>query len=89
MQGWNLSHYAISSCVTAALLAGCGGSQPPIGAPGFVPARRARTVPRYLYVTNGSSDNISAFAINASSGALTQVHSPFKAGRNPFDVVAR
>jgi uncharacterized repeat protein (TIGR03803 family) len=31
---WNLSHYAISSCVTAALLGGCGGSQQPIGAPG-------------------------------------------------------
>jgi hypothetical protein len=30
MRRWNLNHYAISSCVTAALLAGCGGSQPPI-----------------------------------------------------------
>ena len=37
----NLSHYAISSCVTAALLAGCGGSQPPIGAPGVMPQSRA------------------------------------------------
>jgi uncharacterized repeat protein (TIGR03803 family) len=37
MRRWNLSHYAISSCVTAALLAGCGGSQPPIGAPGARP----------------------------------------------------
>ena len=26
------SRYALSSCVAAALLAGCGGSQPPIGA---------------------------------------------------------
>lgn len=34
MRRWNLRHYAISGCVTAALLAGCGGSQPPIGAPG-------------------------------------------------------
>jgi hypothetical protein len=31
MKRWNLSHYAISSCIVAALLAGCGGSQPPIG----------------------------------------------------------
>ena len=29
MRRWNLGHYAISSCVTAALLSGCGGSQPP------------------------------------------------------------
>lgn len=41
MRHWTLSHYAISSCVTAALLAGCGGSQPPIGTPGAMP----RTLP--------------------------------------------
>jgi hypothetical protein len=29
--------YVLSSCVAAALLAGCGGSQPPIGAPGAMP----------------------------------------------------
>ena len=29
-----LSRYALSSCVAAAMLAGCGGSQPPIGASG-------------------------------------------------------
>jgi hypothetical protein len=31
------SGYALSWCVTAAMLAGCGGSQPPIGAPGAMP----------------------------------------------------
>jgi len=31
------SRYALGSCVAAAMLAGCGGSQPPIGAPGAVP----------------------------------------------------
>ncbi|MGA8098728.1 MAG: choice-of-anchor tandem repeat GloVer-containing protein [Candidatus Cybelea sp.] len=41
MRRWNLSHYAISSCVSAALLAGCGGSQPPIGAPGALPQTSA------------------------------------------------
>jgi hypothetical protein len=30
----DLSRFALSSCVAAAMLAGCGGSQPPIGAPG-------------------------------------------------------
>lgn len=34
MRRWSLSHYAISCCVTAALLAGCGGSFKPIGTPG-------------------------------------------------------
>ena len=36
-----LSRYALTSCVTAALLAGCGGSSPPIGAPGAMPQRPA------------------------------------------------
>ncbi|MGB6599840.1 MAG: hypothetical protein WBE77_01995, partial [Candidatus Cybelea sp.] len=40
MRRWNLSHYAISSCVTAALLAGCS-AQPPIGAPGALPRTSA------------------------------------------------
>lgn len=31
------SRHAIASCAVAALLAGCGGSQPPIGAPGATP----------------------------------------------------
>ena len=36
-----LSRYALSSCVAAAMLAGCGGSQPPIGAPVAMPQSRA------------------------------------------------
>jgi hypothetical protein len=34
MRSLGLSRYALSSCVAAALLTGCGGSQPPFGAPG-------------------------------------------------------
>jgi hypothetical protein len=37
MKVLNLSRYALCSCVAAAMLAGCGGSQPPIGAPGAMP----------------------------------------------------
>jgi hypothetical protein len=33
MRRWNVSRGALSACVTAALLAGCGASQQPIGAP--------------------------------------------------------
>ena len=32
-----LGRYALTSCVAAAIFAGCGGSQPPIGAPGAMP----------------------------------------------------
>jgi 6-phosphogluconolactonase (cycloisomerase 2 family) len=40
----------------------------------------------YLYATNEGSDNVSAYAVNASSGALTQVTgSPFGAGTEPID----
>src|ERR1700692_3101354 len=37
MRTSGFSHYALTSCVAAAMLAGCGGSQPPIGAPGAMP----------------------------------------------------
>jgi hypothetical protein len=37
----SLSHCAFSSCAAVALLAGCGGSQPPIGAPSVVPQSNA------------------------------------------------
>jgi hypothetical protein len=36
-----LSRSALTSCVAAALLAACGGSQPPIGAPGAMPQSHA------------------------------------------------
>jgi hypothetical protein len=36
-----IGRYALSSWVAAAMLAGCGGSRPPIGAPGTMPQSRA------------------------------------------------
>jgi len=41
MKGLDLGRFAVSTGAVAALLAGCGGSQPPIGAPGAVPQSRA------------------------------------------------
>ena len=41
MKSIKLGRYALSSCVAAAMLAGCGGSQLPIGAPGAIPQSRA------------------------------------------------
>lgn len=37
MRTTNVNRYSLFSCFAAALLAGCGGSQPPIGAPGAMP----------------------------------------------------
>jgi hypothetical protein len=37
----DFSRYALTSCAAAAMLAGCGGSQPPIGAPGAMPQTSA------------------------------------------------
>lgn len=101
MKGLSLDRYALSAGVALALLAGCGGTQP-IGAPGAMPPstdlrytwmrpvqsthRPHRTV-HYLYVANYDSDDVSAYAINANSGALTQVKgSPFATGSFPFGV---
>jgi hypothetical protein len=41
MEYLDFGHYARIGCVAAALLAGCGGSQPPTGAPGAMPQSRA------------------------------------------------
>jgi uncharacterized repeat protein (TIGR03803 family) len=54
--------YALSICVAAAFLAGCGGSQPPIGAPGVAPqtppfsARTSSTNYKVVYSFGGSPD---------------------------------
>ena len=41
MKGLDVGRYALGSCVAAAMLVGCGGSQPPIGAPGAMAQRAA------------------------------------------------
>ncbi len=65
---------ALSRCVTAAVLAGCGGSQPPIGAPGAMPHSRAiathaergkswmlpeaKSTKELLYISDQSSNHV-------------------------------
>jgi subtilase family serine protease len=42
------TRYAVTSCAAAAMLAGCGGSPPPIGAPGATPQNRiSNAVPQW------------------------------------------
>ncbi len=43
MRRLGLGRHALCSCVAAAVLTGCGGSQPPIGAPGAMPQSFATT----------------------------------------------
>jgi len=40
VRSFDFGRYALCSCVVAAMLAGCGEPQPPIGAPGAVPQSR-------------------------------------------------
>jgi 6-phosphogluconolactonase len=100
MRSFDFSGWVLCLCAVAALLAGCGGSQPPISAPGtlapsttYTQKSRAQsaghpgTSVHYVYVANDGSANVSAFAINASNGTLTQVKgSPFAAGPEPWGI---
>jgi len=77
-----IGRYPISFCATAAMLAGCGGSQTPIDAAGALPqtsaiathvahggswmARRARTADPWLYVTGNGSNNVVIYDLIAS-----------------------
>ena len=67
------------------------GAQPPVGAPGAMPQRVVgpNAVAEYVYVANGSAlysgGYVSAYMIDATSGALTQLNR-FKAGSGPIDV---
>ena len=46
MKTSGFARYELSTCIAVALLAGCGGSQPPIGALGTVPQSLGRLVVR-------------------------------------------
>lgn len=64
-----LARYAFSIGAAAALLAGCGGSQPPIGVPGAVPQRRQVTA----FQAGRRDDNGSWIAPTAASQDLMYV----------------
>lgn len=52
-----------------------------------ISGRAAAQVPIFIYVGNRDSGNVSAYSINASTGALTPVPgSPFATGTSPFGV---
>ncbi|MGB6646588.1 MAG: choice-of-anchor tandem repeat GloVer-containing protein [Candidatus Cybelea sp.] len=82
MRRWNLIRYAISSCVIAALLAGCGGSQPPIVAPSVIPQTSAiaparngahyRVVHRFSHTRDGGRPAGSLLDVNGTLYGTTQ-----------------
>lgn len=88
---------------STALLVGCGGSRASVGTLGSVPpsnshghksttqsAGRLTTTVHYVYVTSYGSHDVSVYAINAASGALTQVKgSPFLARHGRATLVKR
>ncbi|MGA7201394.1 MAG: hypothetical protein WBX26_06150 [Candidatus Cybelea sp.] len=80
MRSLDFSRNALTSCVAAAMLAGCGGSQPPIGAPGATPQSRAvhmGTRRDLLYVSSDLATNVYTYphgklvsALGGSTGVI-------------------
>ena len=70
--------------VFGALLAGCGIA---LVTASFVGHIFAKAVPKFVYVADYYSSDITAYSVDSSTGALTPVDgSPFAAGQNPFAV---
>ena len=71
MNSRSLGRSSLTSCVASALLAGCGGSQPPIGAPGTMPQSSSNAVPYahsapLLYVSNdGDQHDVTVYRAGA------------------------
>jgi len=69
MKGLDFGRVALTMGVAAALLAGCGGSQPPIGAPGATPqghgvavrAKHGSSSGDLLYITGGRTNQVYVF----------------------------
>ena len=86
-----------SFAVALILLAGCGAlrqtqgdMQPPIAVAGSSKQSTAspRAIAHFVYVANSVSNNVSAYAIDAHTGALKQLRgSPFAAGEDPERLV--
>jgi uncharacterized repeat protein (TIGR03803 family) len=79
MKSLEFGRYAASSCVAAAMLAGCGGSQSPIGAPGALPHALGIASSSTAHRTSGSSYHVvHRFKHDRKDGSyptgLTNVH---------------
>ena len=80
MKSLGFGHITQSSCVAAAMLAGCGGSQQPIGAPGAMPLQTSELRPALqnlgykvtaplLYATNVGYEDVTVYRATAKDPA--------------------
>src|SRR5580704_12287809 len=69
------TRHALLSCAAAVLLASCGGSQPPIGAPGALPQGNARQehIAGGTYSSRGSSNGDQLWADGCVSRPFTGI----------------
>jgi len=90
MKSFEFNRYALSACAAMAMLVGCGGSQPPIGAPGAIPQTsgvaahaepgKSWMLPEaksedLLYVTNYSDVLVLSYPQGKLVGTLKDFHS--------------
>ena len=86
----DLSRYALFNCAAAAMLAGCGGSQPPIGAPGAMPENVGfdRSAPSLSQLTLMKDSGRYLFVENVDSRhGLGNISVYAKGGGDPIKVV--
>jgi YVTN family beta-propeller protein len=82
--------WLLAAGVASLLVAACGGNSsdygtPAVVAPPFVPGAGIAP-PRFAYVVNSTSDNVSGFTVNATTGVLTPITgtgSPWTTGTTP------
>ena len=80
MKSLDFSRYALISCVAAAMLAACGGSQPPIGAPGAMPQASAiRSARRAWQVVDAAGGKVRRPAVRFTDSPAIYVFSYPKA----------
>ena len=71
MKTFDLTRYTVGACAAAALLAGCGGSQPPIGAPTASVGAGGNTLPHHQ--TFQYTGKRQQFVVPAGVGSITVV----------------
>lgn len=84
--------WLLAAGMASLLVAGCGGNEPNYGAPAavtppFIPGAGIAP-PRFAYVVNSVTNNVSGFTVDPASGALTPItsslsNSPWATGTTP------
>lgn len=85
----NVSQYSVGAtgvltAMSPATMAGIGTITGPIAV--VSGAQPVQAVPKYAYVANTTSNDVSAYSIETSTGALTSIGTPVATGRSPSSV---